>query len=173
MNSTYLLVAGLCLVGLATRTIYEVLKHAGRVDTKNPAVFAVVFVAMCVMLTSWPVMGPLDPWPIAVPGAVRGIATGAIAVALALAIGALLQLRGLEGIDHLITTGLFSKLRHPMYTGFVLWIAGWTLRDGAIVSLAIGVVGIASVLYWRWLEEEALYGQYGEAYRAYRRGTWF
>ena len=173
MNSTFLLVAGLCLIGLAIRSGYELLKKAGKVDTKNRAIFAVVFVAMCLMLASWPVMCPLDPWRIAVPGVVRWLGLGMVTAAVALAVGALVQLRGLENIDHLVTTGLFSRIRHPMYTGFILFIAGWVVCHGAVASLVIGVVCIGNILYWRRLEEGALESQYGEDYRSYRRGTWF
>jgi hypothetical protein len=45
-----LVVAGLCLIALVVRTGYELLKKHGMVDTKNKAIFAAVFVAMCVML---------------------------------------------------------------------------------------------------------------------------
>ena len=173
MHSRYLLVAGLCLLGLAIRTSYELLKKAGRVDPKSTAVFAVVFVAMGVMLASWPFLCPLDPWPITVPGAARWIGLGLVTGALALAIGGLVQLRGLENIDHLVTTGLFSRIRHPMYTGFILWIAGWVVRYGAAVSLVVGLVCIGNILYWRRLEEGTLEAQYGEDYRAYCSQTWF
>ena len=173
MHSTYFLVAGVCLLGLAIRTSYELLKKAGRVDPKSTAVFSVVFVAMCLMLASWPVMCPLDPWRIALPGAVRGIGLGLVTAALALAVGGLVQLRGLENIDHLVTTGLFARIRHPMYTGFILFIAGWVVRDGAAASLVVGLVCIGNILYWRRLEETALGSLYGERYRAYRRTTWF
>jgi protein-S-isoprenylcysteine O-methyltransferase Ste14 len=173
MDSTYLLVAGLCLIGLAIRSGYELLKEAGKVDTKNTAIFAVVFVAMCLMLASWPAMCPRDPWRIAFPGVVRWIGRGVLLAALGLALGALFQLRGLENIDHLVTTGLFSRIRHPMYTGFVLWIVGWVVCYGAVVSLAVGLVCIGNILYWRRLEEGALESHYGEEYRRYRRGTWF
>jgi protein-S-isoprenylcysteine O-methyltransferase Ste14 len=173
MDTTYLLVAGLCLIGLAIRSSYELLKKAGKVDTKNTAIFAVVFVAMCLMLASWPVMCPRDPWRIALPGVVRWLGLGVVTAALALAVGGLVQLRGLENIDHLVTTGLFSRIRHPMYTGFVLWIAGWAVCYGAVASSVIGVVCIGNILYWRRLEEGALESQYGEDYRSYRSGTWF
>ena len=173
MDTTYLLVAGLCLIGLAIRSSYELLKKAGKVDTKNTAIFAVVFVAMCLMLASWPVMCPRDPWRIALPGVVRWLGLGVVTAALALAVGGLVQLRGLENIDHLVTTGLFSRIRHPMYTGFVLWIAGWVVCYGAVVSLAVGLVCVGNILYWRRLEEGALESQYGEDYRSYRMGTWF
>jgi protein-S-isoprenylcysteine O-methyltransferase Ste14 len=78
-----------------------------------------------------------------------------------------------ENIDHLVTTGLFSRIRHPMYAGFILWIVGWVVRDGAVVSLAVGLVGIGNILYWRRLEERALESGYGEVYRTYRQQTWF
>jgi protein-S-isoprenylcysteine O-methyltransferase Ste14 len=173
MHSTYLTLAGLCLISLTIRTVYEVLKKAGRLDTKNKTTFAVVFVAMCAMLASWPVMCPLDPWPIALPEGVRWIGLGVAVAGLALAFGGLVQLRGVENIDHLVTTGLFARLRHPMYAGFILWIAGWVLRHGAGVSLALGLLCIGNVLYWRHLEERAMEAQYGETYRTYRRRTWF
>ena len=173
MDSTYLLVAGLCLCCLATRTSYELLKKAGKVDAENRALFVVVFVAMCAMLISWPVMCPRDPWRIAVPSIVRWLGLGMATAALALALGGLVQLRGVENIDHLVTTGLFSRIRHPMYAGFILWIVGWVMRDGAVVSLAVGLVGIGNILYWRRLEERALASSYGEVYRTYRQRTWF
>jgi len=173
MDNAYLLVAGLCLIGLAIRSSYELLKKAGKVDTKNTPIFAVVFLAMCVMLASWPALCPRDPWRIAFPGIVRWIGLGAVTAALALAVGGLVQLRGLENIDHLVTTGLFSRIRHPMYAGFILWIAGWVMRYGAVVSFAVGVVCVANILFWRRLEEDALESHYGEDYRRYRSGTWF
>jgi len=94
-------------------------------------------------------------------------------VALVLAVGGLVQLRGVEHIDHLVTTGLFSRIRHPMYAGFVLWIVGWATSYGALGSLTVGALCIGNILYWRHLEENALEAQYGERYRAYRLGTWF
>jgi protein-S-isoprenylcysteine O-methyltransferase Ste14 len=87
--------------------------------------------------------------------------------------GAVIQLRGLEDIDHLVKTGLFSKIRHPMYTGFILWIVGWGVYHNAVISLAAGMVGIGIILYWQGLEEAALESQFGEDYRAYRKETWF
>jgi protein-S-isoprenylcysteine O-methyltransferase Ste14 len=78
-----------------------------------------------------------------------------------------------ENVDHLVTTGLFAKIRHPMYAGFILWIVGWATTYGAFVSLAAGVLCIGNILYWRHLEEGALEACYGARYRDYRAGTWF
>jgi protein-S-isoprenylcysteine O-methyltransferase Ste14 len=82
------------------------------------------------------------------------------------------QLRGLENIDHLVTSGLFRRIRHPMYVAFILWIVGWSAYQGAVLSLAIASLGLASILWWRHLEEMALETAYGSAYANYRATTW-
>jgi len=118
-------------------------------------------------------MCPQDPVCLSLSPAVRGAGLALVVLGWVLALGALAQLRGVENIDHLVTTGLFSRLRHPMYTGFILWIVGWAAFHGAAVSLLPGLLGIVNVLHWRRLEEQKLESAYGEAYRAYRRSTWF
>jgi len=64
-------------------------------------------------------------------------------------------------------------VRHPMYLGFMTWIVGWALAQGAIVSLAVGLAGIVNIFFWRHLEEQHLESCYGDVYRAYRAKTWF
>ena len=173
MNTYYLVFLGLYLGSLIIRTSYELLKKAGRVNPKRMIIFAVVFAAMCLLWVSWFSLCPLDPFRFALPGIVRWVGLGMLIMGLGLVLGGVVQLRGVENINHLVTTGLFSKLRHPMYTGFILWILGWALFHGAVVSLVIGFVGIANILYWRRIEEENLESWYGEDYRMYRQGTWF
>jgi protein-S-isoprenylcysteine O-methyltransferase Ste14 len=82
-------------------------------------------------------------------------------------------LKGVENINHLVTTGLFSRIRHPMYAGFILWIFGWAIYHGALLSIIVGFMGIGNILYWRRLEEAELELRYGENYRRYRKETWF
>jgi protein-S-isoprenylcysteine O-methyltransferase Ste14 len=173
MLTTYLVLVGVCLVALAIRTGYELFKKAGKLDPQNKLVFAVVFVAMILMLLSWPLLSPLDPLHLSLPGVIHWLGLAALVVGLGLAVGGLLQLRGVENIDHLVTGGLYSRLRHPMYTGFVLWIVGWVLFHGAAVSLVAGLVCIANILYWGRLEESKMVSQFGDAYRRYRMRTWF
>ncbi len=173
MSTIYVVFLALCLVGLVIRTSYELLKKAGKVNPRSKLVFSVVFVGMILMLTSWLVMCPTDPWRTRLPAVLRWVGLGASSAGLGIAIWGWAQLRGLENIDHLVTKGLFSKIRHPMYTGFMLWILGWIVLHGAAASLVVGLVAIANVLYWRRLEEEKLASDFGEAYRKYRATTWF
>jgi protein-S-isoprenylcysteine O-methyltransferase Ste14 len=173
MNPNYLTALVLCLAGLVIRGGYEVLKKAGKIDSENKAVFALVAAAMFLLLTSWLVMCPLDPWHISLPGFVKWIGLGLLICGAGLALAALVQLRGVENIDHLVTGGVFARLRHPMYAGFILWIAGWVVYFGAGVSFFVGLVAVGNILYWRQLEEEKLLVEYGEEYKKYREGTWF
>lgn len=173
MKTAYFVFLGLYLGSLIIRTGYELLKKAGRVNPKSKIIFAVVFAVMGLMWASWFCLCPLDPFRLTLPGLVRWVGLGVVIVGLGLAIGGIVQLRGLENINHLVTSGLFSKLRHPIYTGFILWILGWAVYHGAIFSLVIGFLGIGNILYWRRLEEENLESWYGEDYQAYRRETWF
>lgn len=127
---------------------------------------------MTLMWVSWFGMCPLDPMPLALPPIIRWIGFGIFVAGLVLAIGALIQLRGVENIDRLVTTGLFTRLRHPMYLGFILWIFGWAIYHGALTSFWVGLVGISNIIYWRHLEEGHLEKSYGDKYREYRQRTW-
>lgn len=173
MNTDYLIFLALYLFTLLIRTSYELLKKAGRVNTKNTMVFAVILVVMCLMWATWFGMCPLDPLRIALPERARWVGLVVLIVGLGLSIGALIQLKGLENIEHLVSTGLFSTLRHPIHAGFILWILGWSMYHGAFLSLIVGFVGIGNTLYWRRIEEGELELRYGENYRSYRKETWF
>jgi protein-S-isoprenylcysteine O-methyltransferase Ste14 len=173
MKYAYCASLALCLIGLGTRTSYEILKKLGKIDSRNPVIFAAVFVGMVCLLLSWVLMCPLDPWKVPCPVAVQGTGIVLLAAGPALAGAGLLQLRGVENIDHLVTTGVFSKIRHPMYTGFILWIAGWIISNGALLSLITGVVCAVNILYWRRLDEARLIASYQDEYLKYRHGTWF
>jgi protein-S-isoprenylcysteine O-methyltransferase Ste14 len=173
MDNGYFIFIVLFLLSLTIRSGYELLKEAGKVNSESKFVFGFIFTAMCALWVCWFALCPLDPFQVNLPDAVRWSGFALFALGMILAIGALLQLRGLENIDHLITTGLFTKIRHPMYTGFGLWILGWSIYHGAIASLAVGLIGIANILFWRRLEDARLAARYGDTYQQYRLTTWF
>lgn len=73
----------------------------------------------------------------------------------------------------LVTRGLYSKIRNPIYV-FGSWVvAGGILVFGKPVWLLIFVVLIPLQL-WRAKKESAvLEAAFGEEYRQYKAGTWF
>lgn len=173
MDSEFLIPAFLFVLCLAIRAVYEVLKNASRVNLESKPVFAFIFTAMCVLWVSWFSLCPSDPFRIDLPGIVRWIGLAIVIFGLVLALAALAQLRGVENIDHLVTTGVFRRIRHPMYVGFLSWIFGWSTYHGAVAGLAVGLWGVASILWWRRLEERRLRTQFGDRYTEYAATTWF
>ena len=73
----------------------------------------------------------------------------------------------------LVTRGLYSKIRNPIYV-FGSWVlAGGILVFGKPVWLLIFVL-IIPLQIWRTGKESAvLKAAFGEEYRKYRAGTWF
>jgi protein-S-isoprenylcysteine O-methyltransferase Ste14 len=169
----YIVTLCLCLIGLSIRTVYEFLKRSGRVDTKNKTVFWIVFVGMVLMLCSWIFLGHFDPVPLPIPTPIRWFGLVLVLLAVALALLGVLRLKGLENIKQLATDGIYSKLRHPMYGGFILWIIGWTIYHQLGVTIAVAFICIADILLWRKFEEADLLQKHGAAYLMYKKATWF
>jgi protein-S-isoprenylcysteine O-methyltransferase Ste14 len=70
------------------------------------------------------------------------------------------------------TGGLYRYIRHPSYTGLLLYMAGYVLVFRCWLGLLL-VAGTLAVLLARMNAEEALLeSEFGEEYASYRRHTW-
>ena len=69
---------------------------------------------------------------------------------------------------HLVDTGIYSRIRHPMYTAFWLWGLAQLLLIPNWFAGAAGIISVAW-LYFRRVgeEEEMMREHFGEAYDAY------
>lgn len=90
---------------------------------------------------------------------------------LALIILSHIKIEGFES-DELITTGVYSKIRHPMYLGFILWIIGFPVFMQSLITLASSVIWIPQIMYWKASEERKLEKKYKE-YKEYKKKTLF
>lgn len=75
--------------------------------------------------------------------------------------------------DHqLVQIGPYARVRHPMYTAFVLQFTGLGLLVGSLPLLAVLLATQAWTIGWRLpAEEQSLHAQFGDTWTAYRRRT--
>src|SRR5262249_11271043 len=69
-----------------------------------------------------------------------------------------------------IDTGPYGLVRHPMYAGALVLLAGIPLALGSLWGLLV-LVPFAAVIAWRLLDEEAFLMQQLPGYAAYRNKT--
>jgi protein-S-isoprenylcysteine O-methyltransferase Ste14 len=173
MSYEYLILVIIFLMSIITRTSYEILKDKGKINPENKLIFISIFIVMCLLWSSWFALCPKDPYPIYSGLFIRWFGFSIFAIGMLIAIIALIQIKALENTKKLITTGLYKKFRHPMYIGFILWIAGWSIFNGAYISFAFGIPCIINIIYWKIVEEKRLVVKYGTIYQEYMKRTWF
>ena len=72
----------------------------------------------------------------------------------------------------LITTGPYSRVRHPMYTGFIAYSITWFLITDHWGVSALFLAAMLFIVFIRTPEEEkALIEQFGDEYRQYMERT--
>jgi protein-S-isoprenylcysteine O-methyltransferase Ste14 len=135
--------------------------------------FVIVFTDMLLLWTSWFVLCSLDIYKIDLTGIIRYSGIALFAIGIILFLSGLFTIKTLESYEgDLITKGIYSKIRHPMYTGFLLWLIGFPIFSGALFSFFLSFLFIANVLYWRYLEEKELEERFS-SYQEYKKTTLF
>lgn len=74
--------------------------------------------------------------------------------------------------DKIVTSGIYSKIRNPMYLGFIIWLVGFPLFLQSAITLLSSAIWISFIIHWKILEEKELENKdpkYGE----YKNQTWF
>ncbi len=128
-------------------------------------------IVMFLLWFAWFYMTFRDPYQMALPSWARYTGLAFFIVGALLYILSHVKTRGHEP-GELITAGIYSKIRHPMYIGFIIWIIGFPVYMNAGFTLASAVIWIPQFLYWRRSEEKQLEKKYKE-YPEYKKRTWF
>lgn len=75
--------------------------------------------------------------------------------------------------DHkLVTSGIYEKVRHPMYTAFWVWAIGAAFLLPNWIAGFSGIIGFGTLFFLRvGQEEDMMKAEFGEEYQAYMNRT--
>lgn len=75
--------------------------------------------------------------------------------------------------DHkLVTSGIYEKVRHPMYTAFWLWAVSPPFLLGNWIAGFAGIIGFGTLYFLRVGQEESMMeAEFGQEYREYKKRT--
>lgn len=166
---------GICFICFAIRTSYHVLANKGNTLAENRKLTTVIFIVMFLLWFSWFYMSLNDPYEMNLPLWARYTGLAVFIIGFCLFILSHTVFRSLargQETDKLITTGIYSKIRNPMYLGFIIWIIGLPVFTNAAFTLASAIIWIPHILYWKSSEERQLAKKYKD-YQEYKKRTWF
>jgi len=172
ITAWFFIAIGIWMLTCVVRTAYEFLKRKKPELLKNKGLFIVMMAVMFFMWAAWGFASFADPIEISSIGWPRYIGAGAFVIGLGLFIFSDVAKKGVIDKGFLVTKGIYSRLRHPMYLGQFLMAVGLPFFTRGLVTLCLSLVWIAQLYYWRWLEEQELLAKYPE-YADYRKRTWF
>jgi len=148
------------------------MKHK-KIIKPNKLSFVIIFLNMILLWSSWFLLCSIDKSDLNLSSVINYSGLILVIIGVAVFLTALFTIRTLETYEgSLITKGIYSRIRHPMYLGFILWLIGLPVFCGGMYSLIISVPFILNVLFWRYLEEIELVNRFSD-YKSYKRKTFF
>lgn len=73
----------------------------------------------------------------------------------------------IHGAEHLVTEGIYSKIRHPQYAGFFIIALGWLFNAPSPVLVTLFPIFVMLYFALSLLEEKHLLEKYGDQYVEY------
>jgi protein-S-isoprenylcysteine O-methyltransferase Ste14 len=83
------------------------------------------------------------------------------------------EFKAYPGSKRLVTTGIYTRFRHPTYMGLSLLLFGWAAMVQSDKLLSVAVVVTAVNISRAQLENEVLRKRFGKKYEEYENQVWF
>jgi len=128
-----------------------------------------IFVLFLVFVGVWVVHQPLTPMRLL--GIVIAVPCALLLMVARMQLGSAFSVEAKA--SKLVKTGLYSRIRNPIYVFGGLVVIGLLLMAGRPVLLLLLVVLIPLQAVRVRREEQVLAGKFGAEYEEYKRGTWF
>ncbi len=174
MNSKFLIAFIVCLAGYIFHTVTQVFEHKGYKFAKLKTSQTILSVMIFIGYFGWGFMISSDPVTMNI--------SNHVAIPLGLLIGLtgfmmfILSVRAKKGFDesdHLVTKGIYSKIRNPMYLGIILIHIGFPIAAKSLLTLVSAAIWIPLIFVWKSMEEQDLEKKFGEEYSEYKKRTLF
>jgi protein-S-isoprenylcysteine O-methyltransferase Ste14 len=146
---------------------------------KSKGAFAAFVIALMTEMFGWPLVlwlvSPLVEVPKIAGGYFDAVGHWPAQVGTLLSLGgvALIALgwHQIHGASGMVTTGLYRWIRHPQYSGILLFTLGWILHWPSLITLLLWPILIAAYVWLARLEEHQALAEFGETYQTYAAST--
>jgi protein-S-isoprenylcysteine O-methyltransferase Ste14 len=171
-NELFFALAIVCIVTHIIRSVYEILKHK-EIMKPSKLSFVIMFINMLLLWVSWFLLCKNDIYTIVLPSLTIYIGIVICILGLIMFLTALFKIKTLESYEgDLITSGIYSKIRHPMYLAFICWLIGFPIIFAAVFSFLLSLIFTCNILFWKYLEEKELLHRF-PTYIDYKKKTIF
>lgn len=134
----------------------------------NVITLAIIFVGM-IFFVSHAAGLPWTPWRIA--GIAIALPAFVLLIISRLELGRAFSVKAKASV--LVTSGIYSRIRNPIYVFSTLMLFGLIIWTGRPWLLLILVALVPMQAYRSRKEQAVLAERFGDEYLAYRRQTWF
>jgi len=156
-----------CVVSYIIRTIPKVLEDGKTFYLRHLASMTVV---EAIMWISWIILSLVPQAIMPLPLLIATLSGPfLLLIGITMFFEAKKELRGFRDPGKLVTTGIYGKVRHPMYLGWMLILLGFPLLFRALLAFIVSIFLSAILVLWAYFEERELELKYGDELRAYRR----
>jgi protein-S-isoprenylcysteine O-methyltransferase Ste14 len=159
-----------CFIGYLFHTITH---YAESKNKKLRIPHSVFEMLITIGWIGWGFMLYLDPWNIDLPLYILIIAVIAAFIGGLIGLLGFKEKKGFGEEDKLITKGIYSKFRHPMYVSLILMHLALPLIFGALLTFLSSILWVPQILLWKHWEDKELAKRFGKEYLAYKRKTIF